>query len=685
MKKLISTILSIALLSGFVMPNISFASQDKDLEKLILKSKTILKIGDEYSKFDYSISRDEDIATYDFSWRNDQDTDYVSVGIDSEGFIKNYNKYSSLDNYENKIPKVTQAEGQKIAEDFLKQINPDIKDSLKYKRNNESRYTEINSYYFEFVRMENGIPYTNNSANVNVNNITGQVDSYYSSWDKNISFPKEETVISKEEAARLYKEKVKFELMYKYNFSSKDQKPQLVYSVEDKNKSIDAKTGEVLDYSNEYYDGMMKDEGLGGGENNGLTQEEIDAIKLAKEMIGENQAESIAREFAQIDKDYKLSSLNMFKQGNGYRWYLDFTKQENNRSESSQVSIDAKTKEVMHFNKHTENIVGQKEKYNKDQALEIAKEYLSKVQGEKSKQVEYIDLNYPMDSIYNNESPDIYTFKFTRRVNGVLFDGDGFNVRVNSVDGEIVGYDTTWYNGELPGKSAFVDKEQAYKTFVEQAKLELQYINISNDKKDTVLAYVLSKKDNIDIDAKTGKPVDLYSYGSNYEQEKPNYVDIDKSIAKNQILALKEIGIYLPGTKFNPKGEITQRDFLYLLCKTKDSYIDYKEIDEMYKVMISQKIVRKGEKAPEGNIIREEAIKYIIRSLNYDRVADLKNIYVLDFKDREDIAPNLRGYVAIAKGLGIVNGTSDGKFKPTDTLTREQAVVVIYNVLNLEK
>ncbi len=77
MKKLISTILSIALLSGFVMPNISFASQDKDLEKLILKSKTILKIGDEYSKFDYSISRDEDIATYDFSWRNDQDTDYV--------------------------------------------------------------------------------------------------------------------------------------------------------------------------------------------------------------------------------------------------------------------------------------------------------------------------------------------------------------------------------------------------------------------------------------------------------------------------------------------------------------------------------------------------------------------------------------------------------------------------------
>lgn len=691
MKNIISIMLSIALLLGFIIPNHSLASQDTELERLILKSKQILEIGDEYSEFEYSISKYEDRTRYNFNWKNEDDSGFISAVIDSDGFIMSYDKYGNRNDYESKIPKVTEEEGRKIAETFLKKVSPEIKDNFRYKTSEMNRGTLVSSYYFNFTRVENDIPYINNTVNVDVDNMTGEVKSYYVNWDKDIKFPKDENIISKQEADKIYKEKVKFDLMYKYSFTGKESKPILVYSVQDKNKSINAKTGEVFDYSNENFYGEMKDVGNAVEESKKtLTKEELKAIKTSKDMINENQAESIAREFATIDKSYKLSYLNLFKQEDEYRWYLDFSKEQDNKneSESVQVSIDAMTKEIMHFNKYNEVDAKEERKYSKDQALDIAKEYLNKIQSEKSKQVEYIDASYLEYEVEEGKEPMSYSFNFTRKVNGILFEGDGFIIRVDTRSGEIVGYSSSWYKGELPELKDIVSKEEAYKVFKDRAKLELQYINKSNNKKDskdTILAYVLSNKDRLDIDAKTGKAIDLYSYSRDREEDRPDYEDIEKSIAKEQIKILSNLGIYLPGTKFKPKEAITQRDYIYLLSKAMDNYVNYEDVEEMYKMMINQNIVKKDEKAPKSNVIREDGVKYIIRAMNYDQVADIKDIYTLQFKDKEDISLSLRGYIAIAKGLGIVNGTSDGRFRPTDTITREQAIIMIYNMLNLEK
>lgn len=689
MKNIISIMLSIALLLGFIIPNHSLASQDTELERLILKSKQILEIGDEYSEFEYSISKYEDRTRYNFNWKNEDDSGFISAVIDSDGFIMSYDKYGNRNDYESKIPKVTQEEGRRIAETFLKKVSPEIKDNFRYKTSEMNRGTLVSSYYFNFTRVENDIPYINNTVNVDVDNMTGEVKSYYVNWDKDIKFPKDENIISKQEADKIYKEKVKFDLMYKYSFTGKESKPILVYSVQDKNKSINAKTGEVFDYSNENFYGEMKDVGNAVEESKKtLTKEELKAIKTSKDMINENQAESIAREFATIDKSYKLSYLNLFKQEDGYSWYLDFAKEQDNKNESVQVSIDAMTKEIMHFNKYNEVDAKEERKYSKDQALDIAKEYLNKIQSEKSKQVEYIDASYLEYEVEEGKEPMSYSFNFTRKVNGILFEGDGFIIRVDTRSGEIVGYSSSWYKGELPELKDIVSKEEAYKVFKDRAKLELQYINKSNNKKDskdTILAYVLSNKDRLDIDAKTGKAIDLYSYSRDREEDRPDYEDIEKSIAKEQIKILSNLGIYLPGTKFKPKEAITQRDYIYLLSKAMDNYVNYEDVEEMYKMMINQNIVKKDEKAPKSNVIREDGVKYIIRAMNYDQVADIKDIYTLQFKDKEDISLSLRGYIAIAKGLGIVNGTSDGRFRPTDTITREQAIIMIYNMLNLEK
>ncbi|NLZ90417.1 MAG: hypothetical protein GX918_00695, partial [Clostridiales bacterium] len=57
-----------------------------------------------------------------------------------------------------------------------------------------------------------------------------------------------------------------------------------------------------------------------------------------------------------------------------------------------------------------------------------------------------------------------------------------------------------------------------------------------------------------------------------------------------------------------------------------------------------------------------------------------KGIFVTGFKDQGSISPELVGYVAIAKGLGIVGG-SGGYFNPRASLTRAEAAVMLYNYL----
>jgi len=102
----------------------------------------------------------------------------------------------------------------------------------------------------------------------------------------------------------------------------------------------------------------------------------------------------------------------------------------------------------------------------------------------------------------------------------------------------------------------------------------------------------------------------------------------------------------------------------------------------MYKQLIRRGIVKEGEKDPDAIITRENAVKFIIRVLNYEKVANIRGIFIVPFEDAEDIAPELEGYVAIAAGLKIVSG-SGGKFNPKKELTRAEAAVMIYNCLAL--
>jgi hypothetical protein len=73
-------------------------------------------------------------------------------------------------------------------------------------------------------------------------------------------------------------------------------------------------------------------------------------------------------------------------------------------------------------------------------------------------------------------------------------------------------------------------------------------------------------------------------------------------------------------------------------------------------------------------------VKFLIRALKYDKVADIQGIFNIGFKDKSSISSGLTGYIAIAAGLGIVDPKS-AYLDPKAKLTRGQSAIMIYNYL----
>lgn len=178
------------------------------------------------------------------------------------------------------------------------------------------------------------------------------------------------------------------------------------------------------------------------------------------------------------------------------------------------------------------------------------------------------------------------------------------------------------------------------------------------------------------VDAKKGEVID------NRKEliEKQEYKDIENSYAKNQINKLNNHIILFEGEEFKPKQEITQKEFLKLLVQTREMYYIYEDESYMYERFVRDGILKEKEKNMEAKVAREEAVKYIIRIFGQEPLDNLGEIYKLDYKDADQISTNLKGHIAIAKGLGLISG--QGNFRPKDNLIREEAAVLIYNILN---
>lgn len=722
MRRKIALILSVFMLVTLLLPVQTLAADDKGLENAIKVAKEKFTVPADY-KFDYSMGNENGRTVWYLNW-NSQDGNggNINVRVDEKGTILGYYSWKPTDYpQQKKLPKLSKQEAKDKAEAFIKKIQSDILSRVKYQEADQYYYNDY-AYYFIYARMENGIPYYSNYVNVEINRQTGEIQSYNYVWDDSLTFPAPDKKIDLAAAEKAYIEKMGLKLEYKYTMEDEKVKIFAAYvpKYDNYRYAIDALTGEKIQieygYYGPYYDGnaaeskmeMSRAGGMGGEVP--LTPDEIKAVEEASKLMDVKEAEKIARNFKYLGltDDFRLNYSNVSRSWplrDEFIWYLDFVKEATAKDSNYYnvgLSIDAKTGEIKSFYTGAPYKEGETAKYDEAAAKTAVENFLKEFKPEIFKQTEFDTNGYDPRVMYaGSEAPRWYNFRYTRIVNGIPFSDNGLYVDFDAVNGKITSFNMNWFNMEFPAVANAVEVDKVYDTLFKDVGLELVYKPTypqngdakpliypqSQGKPDVKLVYALKSGKPLLFDANSGVMLDYN--GKPYKESRPvAYTDIKDHFAEQQILVLAENGISLEGTEFRPDEAIIQKDFFTLLSKTLSSYYgpvitkdsSDKDIDNLYNFLMREGVVKEGEKAPNAALTREDGVKFIIRALKYDKVADIKDIYKPIFKDTDKINPDLVGYVTIASGLKIVSGY-DGNFNPKGGLTRAGAAVMIYNYM----
>ncbi len=717
MKRKISILLSaIMVLSALFCVN-AFAGVDSGLENAVKLVKSKIDIPADYKVFNFSNGTERNKKVWSMDWSTKEGGSAISVTVDEKGNIIRYNNMKpTLGQRTQKLPKLSKQDAKAKADAFIKKISPEYFSQVRYSENSNRSLMDI-TYSFNYTRVVNGILFPGNYVNVSVNSDTGEVLSYSAVWAEDAVFPSTDKLISKDAAQKAYIEKLGMDLYYNLIMEDGKKKIYPVYSPKKPLYYIDAITGEkveiLFDNTPYYGDYTMSFSSIGGIREKGamdqvtLTPEETQAIESVSKIISKEDMEKRLRSIKvlSISDEYKLMETSI---GKDYRdneslvWRMNFVKEAKDKvyQDSVNISVDANTGEIIDFWINFSNRDDGKAKYDKETAKAAVEKFIKEIEPGKFTSVELDDRTdqYEKMAILAGGQSE-FTFNYVRKVNGASFPSNYMSLRYDAVLGKIISYNMNWDNVEFPSLDKVIPIDKIYSKLFNDVGLQLQYKQnypqeylmkfpeLGNDEQEIKLVYALNNEKPSTFDANTGEM--LGDDGKPYKgPNKYEYKDIKGHYAEKYIKILAEYGIAFDESEFKPDSKIVQKDFIKILSSIMNfgyginmlSTKDSKQIDEMYKVMIMEGIVKESEKAPDSQVTREDSVKFIIRMLKYDKVADIKGIYNCNYKDKNKINKNLIGYVVIADGLNIIKG-SNGYFNPDRPLTRADAFILAYNYL----
>ncbi|MBC8588279.1 DUF4901 domain-containing protein [Paratissierella segnis] len=696
MKNTLIFVLICSMVFSFIVPSRAYGQEtsEKILESVILKMKELFDISNDYDGFVSQVNSYDNEVNFFLKWTDSKvKLPNINIQTDSKGNVISFEKYFRYEKESTpKLPSISKDEALKSALEFIEKIDPIIFKEIKLIPSTDPINTWDKNYNFYFIRVVGDIPYSENTISIDVNIETGNISSYYAEWERALEFPKAENIISSESAKEAYIKDIGLKLIYKNRNrysrlldADKDSKYYLAYSYIGEEKGIDAVTGKPIILSNYGIYRAMNEKAMDMGGEGGepiITPEEQGEIDKLSGIKDVKEAEKKAREILKIDNTYKLQNHNLYsshENSDDFFYRLGFLNANKDKNDNINISLDAKTLDLISFYKNRNIDANAKPIIKKSEALEIVKDYIKKINPEKVDEVEYMENSVDDDQQY-------YNFNFIRKVDEIYVESDSISIGIDAVNKDISSYNISWYKGEFPPKENIISIDKAYETLFDKIGLGLNYTSISSkdreNEKAIKLVYSISKDKPRIIDAHTGDILD--NSGAPYKEIKiPNYDDILDSYAKDKINALAEYGIGFSNGKFKPKDKIKQKDFLYLLWKSTNPYRTETEadLDIVYEELARQNIIKEDEKNQERIVTKEEAAKFIVRAMKYEKLAEIPNIYKELFKDGNDIEEDLKGYMNIAYGLKIISGDGTGYIKPKYELKREDAANMIFEFL----
>lgn len=717
-----------AISGGFAQKDNHQPTAD-DLENIIKLVKPKLDVPDEFTEFEWDYYGGDlyQYPSWNLRWYYEANGERYTIYVtcDTLGRISNY-RVRDIQSGIEAFPSYTKDELIDTAKAFIKKIAPDA--NLYFDKANDAYSRYANEYTYSFKRTENGIDVSENHASVGINFTTGKVSSCSVNYDYEPPFIPVETPVGEQKAMENIHTKQKMKLVYS-RLSETDEngknviKAILTYVPELYYISADANTGEIYlerrsyikgpssdSATNESIFGTMADKEAGRYE---LTEKELEQLGVLENLITKDKAIEIiaSNQSLYLDKELTVANATLAKKdpykvlaqgekNNDYIWRIHFSNPSSEFEKYyfynyAEAVVDAKDGTIISFNssiKGYDYYLGTdtpfpEKKYTKEQCEEIFKNFANSnipeifALTERSSEHETNTINYISDtsSAKAEQIPvyGAYSFTNTRMNEGIAFTYNTVNCAVDAVSGKIFSFGYNWTdNVVFESPKDAISEEEAYKIYCELSDFGLYYERYDEIKDmgkevpensflnpedlyeiTTVYRPVYaSKNSGVRISALRGEYV-TYSGAPYVKEYEGEFTDISSHWANREITLLSDLGVIERAEKFMPDEKITGKEF---------------------EKMLSLAYLGTTAQIDLSEITRLEAVRSIINSLGYGKVAALHDIYKTDFADGAEIELCDIGYVALAKGLGIIRGDGFANtFRPADALTKAEAVMLI--------
>lgn len=693
------------------------------LERAIQIARGAVAVPQEMDQFSSSFSQSPEGAFWDLNWQSSNDVKggSISVRVNAvSGDIWSMYKWLSEESgarYRG-LPTYTRERAAAVAVAYAKRLQPDyfsetvLQPGRYYMQPLSVRERSSVTYDFYYVRYIGDVIYQDNGINVTVNGDTGEVTWFSLNWSDSTDFPPPAGRISREQAEEIFHAEAAPELCYFYSVLpyGGEGEVQLVYKLPEHLDRfvVDALSGELL--SNEiFYAGSA---GSFANSMETAAREDSDAFKLRpaeekqvvklENLISQEKAQELAQVAVTIPEDYVLTNSSL---GEDYRfkenvaWSFGWwpTDRYSSRGGGVNVSVDAVSGEIVSFYYYYDNYETPAVNFSEAEARRIAEDYLKENQPDRWAQVVFSSLQPQMVVTPDKETgpqPRAYTINYTRLANEVKFPQNGFYLEVNSSTGEITSYQMNWYDLTFPAPEGLISREAAADKYLQNAPLTIGYLPWwTSEKSEIHLVYYMPNRYFEMLDAATGENLDYQGkVVSAPRWEKESFSDLAEHPARVAVELLADAGIIAGGNgSFRPGEPITQAELLAMLVRIFDQSLGIDDdaqgaLYESYCTLAAlYGILPVGEKPEQDALVdRETLAAYAVRCMGLKNVAELSDIYLLDFPDADDVSAQMRGYVAISAGLGLIQPL-EGYFQPRAAVTRGEAAETLLRLLQSGK
>lgn len=684
---------------------VSNSVNEKELEAVIKETKKKIKVPSTYTKFNFDLqtpSTKEKI--WSLTWRDESNNRYIRVEVDQKYRINSYYLNGEKDYWGVEAAKYLKSELKDKADGAIKQMAPDLAKKVEYV---DASYTGIydNSYLYEYVRIENGIKLPENNIAVVVNAATGEIQSVNIHWLYDVKVPSSKKLITKEEATDIIKENLKMNLSYYRNYrywdeADKQDKIFLAYTPDRNYIGVDALTGAVYLEKNVWVDGKntaateeAKADSASSAEG-GLTKEEISKVEEYKNLLSqEAAAKKITGNSAlEFDKNLVIVDASLERSYDDekkveYTWRfsfqdprpVDYEKEGNHYRAYAYGRVDASTGKILNYYSSIKtdhiNSDNVKLKYSKEDSQKILEKFLKAQMKDRFNHVELSTEGYDYIIGYRDHQPVYggYSFNYVRMNEGVPYPYNNITGSVNGLTGKIFEVQSNWEDDVVfESTKGAITAEKALDHYLSKDGYELVYeIHQKNQKdqdssyqdveREIKLVYVPSISPSY-ISPFTGEQLDYK--GDVYKETKPYaYKDVENNEANRNIWLLADMGIGFEGELFQANQEVTAEEVFQLLIKM-GAYISE---EQKLKNTLS--------------VSKEEMAYYIIVGLGLEKAAQIPGIYRTGLEDENIIGKDYLGAVALAKGLGIMEGDQQNNFNPKQKVTRAEVMDYLFGVI----